>query len=111
MLTSFSAEDTSLLGVAELVAQSTLLGAYQLGGMSEADATVAVGTLLATDGQAGVDAALTGLGQATSTQLNAGFFVPSGSTGENFDMASETLSIFANVDVPLTGPFIGNQLV
>ena len=56
-----SAEDTSLLGVAELVAQATLLGAYQLNGMSEADATVAVGTLLATDGQAGVDAALTGL--------------------------------------------------
>ena len=98
-----SAEETSLLGVAELVAQATLLGAYQLGGMSEADATVAVGTLLATDGQAGVDAALTGLGQATSTQMAAGFFVPnSGSTGENFDMASETFSVFANVDVPLT---------
>ena len=98
-----SAEDTSLLGVAELVAQSTLLGAYQLGGMTEAEAGAALVALMTASGQAGVDAALAGLGQATSTQLNAGFFVPnSGSTGENFDMASKTLSLFANVDVPLT---------
>ena len=103
-----SAEDTSLLGVAELVSQLTLAGAYQQGGMSEVDALVAVGTLMDTNGQAGVDAALSALqaGGAqvlTSTQMDAMFFVPnSGSTGENFDMASETLSLFANIDFPLT---------
>jgi iron complex outermembrane receptor protein len=99
---------SSLLGVAELVSQLTLVGAYQQGGMSEADAQVAVGTLLATSGQAGVDGALSALqaGGAevlTSTQMDALFFVPnSGSTGENFHMESETLSLFANVDLPLT---------
>jgi len=103
-----SAANTSLLGVAEQVAQGALVQVYMGAGMDAAAAQTAVGTLVAQSGAAGVDAALTaaqlqGAPVLTSTQMNAKFFVPnSGSTQERFDMQSKTLSLFANVDFPLS---------
>jgi len=75
--------------VGELVARAGL-------GAVIGDAAVATMTLDQVNG------ALAGVGELTSVQMDAGFFVPnSGSVGENFDMSATTLSLFANVDFQL----------
>ena len=102
-----SGRDSSLDGVAQLVAQASLVQVLQGQGLSETDAQVQVGTILASNGMAGVDAALTqaqGLGVPvlTSTQMRNDFFnVNGGSQQEEFNMNSKTLSVFANIEFPV----------
>lgn len=56
-----------------------------------------------------IDEQLENYGQATSTQMRAGFFVPGGgSTGERFDMNAKTLSLFANIDFPIAENWSGS---
>ena len=75
--------------VGELVARAGL-------GAVIGDATVATMTLDQ------VNAALAGVGELTSVQMDSAFFIPNGgSVGEDFDMNSKTLSLFANVDFQL----------
>jgi outer membrane receptor protein involved in Fe transport len=102
-----SGRGSSLDGVAQLVAQASLVQVLQGQGLSETDAQVQVGTILASNGMAGVDAALTqaqGLGVPvlTSTQMRNDFFnVNGGSQQEEFNMNSKTLSVFANIEFPV----------
>jgi outer membrane receptor protein involved in Fe transport len=103
-----SGAGSSLDAVAELVAQGALVQVFQGQGLSEADAQVQVGTLLASPG--GMDAVDTALATAqaagapvmTSAQMRGQFFnVNGGSQQEEFNMSSKTTSIFANVDFPV----------
>ena len=103
-----SGAGSSLDAVAELVAQGALVQVFQGQGLSEADAQVQVGTLLASPG--GMDAVDTALATAqaagapvmTSAQMRDQFFnVNGGSQQEEFNMSSKTTSIFANVDFPV----------
>lgn len=102
-----SGRGSSLDAVAELVAQGALVQVFQGQGLSEAAAQVEVGTILAGNGMAGVDAALTAAQQAgapvmTSSQMRGQFFnVNGGSQQEEFNMSSKTLSLFANVEFPV----------
>lgn len=101
-----SAANIDLLGVAELVAAGSLQQVIASGALAGAGLTdpAAVAGMSA----AQIDGILLqaqGLGAPvmTSTQMEAQFFLPnSGSVGERFDMQSETLSLFANVDFPLS---------
>ena len=103
-----SGAGSSLDAVAELVAQGALVQVFQGQGLSEADAQVQVGTLLASPG--GMDAVDTALATAqaagapvmTSSQMSSQFFLANGgSQQEKFNMSSKTLSVFANVDFPV----------
>ena len=102
-----SGAGSSLDAVAQLVAQGALVQVYQGNGMSEADAQVAVGTLLATEGMTGVDTALSGAQQLgapvmTSSQMSSQFFlVNGGSQQEEFTMNAKTTSLYANVEFPV----------
>jgi outer membrane receptor protein involved in Fe transport len=94
--------------VAELVAQGALVQVFQGQGLSEADAQVQVGTLLASPGgMDAVDAALAtaqaaGAPVMTSAQMRGQFFnINGGSQQEEFNMNSKTTSIFANIDFPV----------
>ena len=97
----------SLDDVAESVAQGALVQVFQGQGLSEAEAQVEMGTILATSGMAGVDeklaaAQLIGAPVMTSSQMRGQFFnVNGGSQQEKFNMSSKTLSVFANVDFPV----------
>jgi iron complex outermembrane receptor protein len=102
-----SGRGSSLDGVAQLVAQASLVQVLQGQGLSETDAQVQVGNILTANGMTGVDAALTqaqGLGAPvlTSTQMRNDFFnVNGGSQQEEFNMNSKTLSVFANIEFPV----------
>ena len=102
-----SGAGSSLDAVANLVAQGALVQVFQGQGLSETDAQVQVGTLLATGGMDAVDAALTtaqagGAPVMTSAQMRGQFFnVNGGSQQEEFTMNSKTLSVFANVEFPV----------
>ena len=96
-----SGAGSSLDGVAELVAQGALVQVFQGQGLSEAEAQVQVGTILASPGgMAGVDAALeaaqnAGVPVMTSSQMRSQFFnVNGGSQQEKFNMNSKTLSVY-----------------
>ena len=101
-----SGADTSLLGVAQLVAAGALGQVIATGALAGAGLTDPAAVATMTPAQ--VDTYLAAAQQAgapvmTSTQMNAKFFVPnSGSTQERFNMQSETLSLFANLDIPLS---------
>lgn len=103
-----SGRGSSLDAVAELVAQGALVQVFQGQGLSEADAQVQVGTLLASPGgMDAVDAALAtaqaaGAPVMTSAQMRGQFFnINGGSQQEEFNMNSKTTSIFANIDFPV----------
>ena len=103
-----SGAGSSLDAVAELVAQGALVQVFQGQGLSEAEAQVQVGTILASPGgMAGVDAALeaaqnAGVPVMTSSQMRSQFFnVNGGSQQEKFNMNSKTLSVYANLDFPV----------
>jgi iron complex outermembrane receptor protein len=126
LIDALSDGDYNLDKISQAVAAGTLQGVYMTAlGQTEAEAQQSIGAnvqaYVGAQAQAqsrppedfteeemaqfqvdAIDATLTGFGQATSTQMRQGFFVPGGgSLGERFDMNAKTLSLFANVEFPI----------